>query len=323
MTFPEDRPDSLPGPRACPRAAMAVLTAMIAFNPAVVRAGLSPESTDGVDTVLQVADALAESSPSQPVEQPPRLDPTGWRRFRHDSTVLTRRFVLRETPDARRVLALALTTGLLYAARRDIRDEIGDHRSTSRTSLYEKGRLISRGVVSPLLAGAFYAARGLTGNPRHAETAQILLESTLYGAALAGAGSFVLAAERPEDGTSVHLLRGKGHGVSLDVALAASVVAPLDRRCLRAYPDDSRTRRLLKLGGRGLLYAALGLTALQRMDADKHWAPDVFLGAAGGLAVGYSICSAHDADHGGANATSASRPSLRVMPGRLALAWSY
>jgi len=214
--------------------------------------------------------------------------------------------------------------GLLYAGRDEIQEQVREHRSSGRTDLLEGGRLLSRGVVSPLLAGAFFLTGRMTGQSRYTETSQILLESTLFSVALAEAGSFVLAAERPEDGDSVRFFSSGGHGVSLDVALAASVVAPIDRRHLRFKPGDGRSRKIGKVAVRSVLYTAVGLTALARMDADKHWAPDVFLGAASGLAVGYSLCSAHEAPARGSGTPPAGRwhPSVSAVPGGILLSWS-
>ena len=65
----------------------------------------------------------------------------------------------------------------------------------------------------------------------------------------------------------------------------------------------------------------LMLTAAQRMDADKHWAPDVFLGAAAGLTAGYSICTAHEAVK--MPRTDSRHPNIVPTGNGLALAWSF
>jgi hypothetical protein len=59
-------------------------------------------------------------------------------------------------------------------------------------------------------------------------------------------------------------------------------------------PRDGRPKRWLKRGATGLLYAGAGLTALQRIDDDKHWAPDVFLGLVNGFTVGEMLCHARE-----------------------------
>src|SRR5439155_11104495 len=110
----------------------------------------------------------------------------------------------------------------------------------------------------------------------HVESAQVLLESMLLAGVIAGTGQTVLSSERPRDGKKVHFFRTGGHGVSGDVTLAASIVAPIDRRYLRIKAGDDGWTKLFKVAGRSVLYAGVGLTALERMDTRAHWAPDVF-----------------------------------------------
>ena len=58
------------------------------------------------------------------------------------------------------------------------------------------------------------------------------------------------------------------------------------------------------------LYASAGLTAYQRMDADRHWAPDVFLGMVTGLEVGRALGESHD--DAAAGAATPSRRARRT-----------
>ena len=255
-------------------------------------------------------------------EAPGCLAPTGWRRFGCDTSTLARRWSLRDARDRRNFFIGAATTVGLYALRDEAREWILESESPGRTDVAEDGRLISRGIVSRLFAGGLWLASRATDNPYHAESAQILLTSTFYATVVTGVGNLVLAAERPMDGDDVDFLALDGHGFSLDVALAASVVAPLDRRYLRFDADDGRGAKAWKVAGRSVLYAALGLTALQRMDADKHWLPDVFLGAAAGLTTGYMLCTAHGSPSGRA-ASPTRRPALAVLPGGLLLEWRF
>ena len=61
-----------------------------------------------------------------------------------------------------------------------------------------------------------------------------------------------------------------------------------------SFGTRSMPKRWLKRGALGLLYAGAGLTALQRIDDDKHWAPDVFLGLVNGFTVGEMLCHARE-----------------------------
>ena len=278
-----------------------------------------------------VASAQSPAPSPEPLDDPSceQAPATGWRRFACDSTALGRRLTLREPADRWRLAAILGSAGALYTLRDEIHREIRQRDDPDRTRIYDAARWSARGLASPVAAGLLLAARGLTGNPEHAETAQIVLESTLYSAALATAGSFVLAAERPEDGRAVRGFDSDGHGVSGDVAISASIAAPIDRRLLRASPGDGAGRRTAKWAGRGLLYAMVGLTAMQRMDDDKHWAPDVFLGAATGFGVGYTLCTAHArTENAGSIQPSSARVAARrpevVLAGNgVALRWSF
>lgn len=251
--------------------------------------------------------------------------PTGWRRFVCDSRALGGRLLLRGSGDPARALGTLATAAVLFAERKEIQDYAQDHRSSSRTRLYDAGRNLGKGAATPVFAAGFYLAGKLAHDSYQTETAQVMLESTLYAGLLAVSGQLVLASDRPRVGDRVRFFHGGGHGVSGDVAIAASVVAPLDRRYLRWRDEDSPGTKILKTAGRSALYTALALTAFQRIDAGAHWAPDVFLGAAAGLTAGYSICSEHETARETAQGARPDpvRPSLVPIPGGFALQWSF
>jgi hypothetical protein len=190
----------------------------------------------------------------------------------------------------RRALFVGAATGGLYLLRDEIQREAREGRSPSRTDVLKKARYLSRGGVAPGLALAAWGASFVTHDPRERETAQMLLTSAGTAAAIAGAGQVVLATDRPQTGDRIRFFRSNGHGVSMDASLAAAIVPPLRCQYLRVSPEDGRGRRAWKRAVTGLLYAGAGLAALQRVDDDKHWAPDVFLGLANGFTVGELLC---------------------------------
>ena len=217
------------------------------------------------------------------------------RQLRDDAAYLARKPFRLDRRGQRKALAIAGSTLALYLVRDKIRDFIQDHPSDTLSDWANGARdVVGKGAFAPALALAFYGASVATGSEREKETAFLLLESMAWSAAAAAVGSFVLAAERPADGDSVRLFDPEGHGVSLDVALAASVISPLRRQYLRVRPGDGPGRRFWKRLATGALYAGAGLTAYQRMDADRHWAPDVFLGLVTGLEVGRALGESHD-----------------------------
>jgi hypothetical protein len=231
--------------------------------------------------------------PDEPAAEEQALKPYGWRRLGHDSRyLLTRPFKLDRDDRKRLGITLALTASL-FVLRDEIREVVQESRSPSRSELLDDVRFMGHGRFAPALALGLYLSSFATDDDREKESAQMLLESMAFSAAGAALGSYVLASERPEEGDSVNFFSTDGHGVSLDAALAASIVEPLRCQYLRVEPHDSAWTRFWKRSGSGLLYSGAALTALQRLDDDKHWAPDAFLGVMTGLAVGRSLCEAH------------------------------
>ncbi|RMH16735.1 MAG: hypothetical protein D6696_17500 [Acidobacteria bacterium] len=219
--------------------------------------------------------------------------PYGLHQLRLDLRYMLRRPFELDRRDKRHLALTGALTAGLYLLRDDIRDEVQDSRSDGRERLLQDARLVSRGAVAPGLALAAYLASFATGEAREKETALMLLESAAAAAVISGVGSFVLAAERPEDGDAIRSLRIDGHGVSLDAALAAAIVEPLRCQYLRPRPGSRPAARAGKHAASAVLYLAAALTAFQRLDQDKHWAPDAFLGVAGALAAGRTLCEAH------------------------------
>lgn len=219
--------------------------------------------------------------------------PYGWRQLDSDFHYLLRRPSRMDRQDRFHLYTAAGAVGGLYLLRGEIRDWAQEHRNDSRSAFYQDVRLISRGAAAPGLALFFYAASFATGNDRERETGWMLLESALFSSAGAVGGSFTLATERPEIGNDIRVFNTEGHGVSLDAALGASLVEPLRCQYLRVEASDKPGRRALKRGMSTLLYTAAGLVAYQRVDDDKHWAPDATLGVLLGLGVGRTLCEAH------------------------------
>jgi hypothetical protein len=255
---------------------------LLALAPALPAAQPAPGEPEAI-----AADA---AEPAAPPEKP-----YGWKQLGWDARFLFQRPFRLEGKGKIKLAATLGGVALLYAARDDVRDLVRDNPSESRQEILDDARVMGSGKFGAAVALAALGASVVTRNPREKETAFLLLESMGYSAVLAAAGSYVLASERPGDGDSVSFFDADGRGVSLDAALASSVIGPLRRQYLRVRPEDAPGKRFWKRTATGLLYAGAGLTALQRIEADKHWAPDAALGFVTGLSVGETLARAHDA----------------------------
>ncbi len=245
--------------------------------------------------------------------------PLSWRQAGRDTRyVFTRPWHL-DRRGWTRVAWVAGTTAALYLVREEVRDAAQSNRHETLESILDGARNMGKGASVPAVALGFYLSGRLGGSGYRVETAHILLESASISFFMAGAGSTVLAAERPEEGDSVHLLDTDGHGVSGDVAIAASMLAPIVDRHLRVTPQDSRGRRFWKRFGAWGLHGMAGMVALQRIHSNDHYLPDVFLGYANGLTMGRLIVQSRRG--GGEWRDRPGRMTVRPAPGGLRIAW--
>jgi membrane-associated phospholipid phosphatase len=200
--------------------------------------------------------------------------------------------------DRNGILKLAMTfgtAGVLYVYREEIRDWVQSHRDPQRDEFLDSARVMGKGATAPALALIAYGSSFITKNPREKETSVLLLESVGFSSVAVGVEQWVLASERPREGTDTDLFGRRGHGASGDAMLAASIVPILSRQYLTPGAEDGGGERFAKLSAASLLYAGAFLTGYQRMNTDAHWAPDVFLGLVTGFSIGQMLCDSHEA----------------------------
>ena len=214
-----------------------------------------------------------------------------------------------------KVAATFGTAAILYADRDGIRDWAQEHRTPGRDRFLQKPRIMGKTAFAPSLALISYGASFATHDDRERETAVLLLESMVYTSVAVALGQSVLAARRPGQGDDVHFFSRREHGFSGEAGLAASVVPVLKNQYLLVRPGDDGGRRFWKRAATGLLYAGAFLTGYQRINNDRHWAPDVFLGLVTGFTMGQVLCDSHD----GSRQDRKSRAALMAVPGGIGL----
>jgi len=265
----------------------------------VQAAGATGETDQGPGAALPVSE-------NDPAPQPMDLaHPYGWKQIGLDARYLVTRPAHLDRNGIIKVALTVGTTGILYLYREDIRNWVQDHTDPQEEAFVDQVRLMGKGAFAPTLALIAYGSSFITKNPREKETAVLLLESMGYTGIATGVGQAVLATERPDVGNDINYFARRGHGVSGDAALAACVVPILSRQYLTIYEGDGPGVRFGKMSGASLLYAGAFLTGYQRLAADKHWAPDVFLGLVTGFTIGQMLSDSH--------AKSGAEPSLSVQ----------
>jgi len=245
--------------------------------------------------------------------------PLSWRQVGLDSRYVYGRPAHLDRSGWLKLAAVVGTGAALYTVRKDIRDAVQRNRTTSIDSVLDDARNMGKLGTPVATALGFYLVGTLRDSPYDQETGMLILETLGMAGAITGTAQKVIATDRPEVGDRVRFFSSNGHSVSGDVTIAASMLAPIIDRHLRVEADDGRGARFWKHFGTWGLYGTAGLTALQRMDKDKHWAPDVFFGYACGLGVGRLLVDSHRG--GRAWRSGPGRVAVGLAPNGVRVVW--
>ncbi|HEV8700541.1 MAG TPA: hypothetical protein VGV60_04620 [Candidatus Polarisedimenticolia bacterium] len=271
------RPGRMPGTAPRLVAAVVLLGAMCAGD-SPVWAGAFPAR----------AEDPGEPSPARPADAP-----LEWRQIARDARYVCGRPAQLDGAGWAKLLSVLGAGAALYLVRDEVRDAVQRNRTESRDRFLDDARTMGK-LGTPFTAALGFYLAGLARRSRYdSETGVMILETLAFAGVITGASQRVIASDRPEEGDRVRFLKPNGHSISGDVTIASSMLAPIIDRHLRVDRDDTRGTRFWKRFGAWGLYGVAGLTALQRMDRDRHWAPDVFLGYANGLGIGRMVVDSH------------------------------
>lgn len=178
------------------------------------------------------------------------------------------------------------TTGLLYIGDDGINDWSQTSRSTSGDDFWTIVSRFGEPAVLLAISGGIYAAGEIAGSTGMRRTALRSIESLLISSTMLYALKFAVGRARPyaEEGKgSFHpfSLESKYHSFPSGHTSAAFSVASVI-----AHHTDSIVVDILS-------YSMATLVGFARPFQDKHWASDVFFGAALGYFVGQKICAVH------------------------------
>ncbi len=207
-------------------------------------------------------------------------------------------------------LVVGVTLGL-YAFDEDIRDWVQDNRHDDLSEFAERfgdGKL----VLPPLVL--FYAVGHAAKNVKAQRTALLTLENVVITGIFTQLMKYSFQRHRPKTGDPFDSFDGPfGGGDNLafpsgHTSLAFSIATPIATE----YKDNILVPPVA--------YGLASLVAWSRVNDNKHWASDVFMGASLGYFMGKAICRLHE-DEAESNVTI--RPVIGTQHSAVMISYTF
>lgn len=183
-------------------------------------------------------------------------------------------------------LVIGATTGL-YFADGDIRNFAQRNQTSAGNGLAAAGNALGNPLYTAPSLGLFYAYGHFNDDPKARRTSLLALESLTISGAFAMSLKLATQRPRPFTGESANAWNGPGlknsdpSFPSIHTQSAFSIASVLAEE----YGDNPYVPPLA--------YGLASLTGLARVYDNKHWASDVFFGAAIGYYVGKAVVRYH------------------------------
>jgi hypothetical protein len=165
----------------------------------------------------------------------------------------------------------SFTAGIAFSQDEDVRDYWLEHDLIGDWKVV--GNFYGEGYTQAGLALSFWGLGAITKDQKLASTGEVLIEAEILNGLVTTAMKQVIGRERPDNS-------GNDSFPSGHTSDSFCFAAVIDERYGHAWGIPA--------------YALATLTALSRMESDKHWLSDVVMGAGTGMIIGYSVSKNHD-----------------------------
>ncbi|MDB5034197.1 MAG: phosphoesterase PA-phosphatase related [Chlorobi bacterium] len=182
-------------------------------------------------------------------------------------------------------------TGLMMLADDPVRRGFSGAHNATKDRIADIGNLNGTILPAGVISGGLYLSGLLFDSPSLRLAGRHIVESVTFAAAITTTVKALVGRQRPFLNGGPYVFHGpslnddlnslpSGH-TTVAFALCSSLAADIDRPWATVG-----------------LYSIAAVTGLSRIYVDRHWASDVFLGAAIGTICGYGVSHLHDGPGG-------------------------